>query len=617
MNEIKELVLTPLLAEARFVIIWLFAPIVLIGVYELLCLLIKDDKKQVLPQENSAGGLIRKPNLDLLSSMALAFFLIFLTFYIYLMFFKEDFAYYDNFVFTHTNLAGKPYFMPIWRDSGRFWPLGLQEYNFLALIGKNFVTYQGFSVFQLLIVLLAINQIFLKFPTWHRLATMTLVMVTPSFVWSFFGLIFPERNVIFWLSLLILCCHALMTPQNAGSRVFIYGALISAQFCLYYKEPVFVMIGSFAGIRLALNFLNQGKKSDSKTGFFVFLKRNYIDFSLILLSILFFILYQYIVASQVVEKYQYNSQETVLGTFHSYIDNNFLVLSFIGAVIVRILYLFCFRKHANILWDSLALGALFYFLVFLMLRMQTLYYLAPVEFVAVMYLSWLVYGTYNCRKVNEVKLKRFLERVLIVALTSLVISQSLQGSAKHIIQRKSMIQGQVQLTGSIRQYAETSGRNSINLFFPLPTGSYSITNFAAFLEYKGGNLYYEKDSLSSKAYHESLESFKGVSEPSTTFTLKSPLNFEKNLCVSWFWFECFQAMEPESEDLIVLLPGLMVYQDIKDLKARLQDINGLKARSKVLFTYNPKENFSKVEKILLAISRHDFPGIDVYILQEL
>jgi hypothetical protein len=181
-------------------------------------------------------------------------------------------------------------------------------------IGKNFFVYQAFSVFQLLIVLLVINKIFSKFPTWHRLATMAIVMVTPSFVISFFWLIYPERNVIFWLSLLILCCHSLMKPENANSRAFIYGALVCAQFCLYYKEPVFILIGSFAGIRLAVNIHSERKNFLEWKKILRFFKKNYLDFSLILLSLIFFVLYRLIVSPHVVEKYQYNSQDSFIST---------------------------------------------------------------------------------------------------------------------------------------------------------------------------------------------------------------------------------------------------------------------------------------------------------------
>ena len=61
-------------------------------------------------------------------------FSIFLFIYIFLMCYKEEFAYIDNFQFTDFSLRGTPLSMPIWRGNGRFWPLGLQEYNFLALL---------------------------------------------------------------------------------------------------------------------------------------------------------------------------------------------------------------------------------------------------------------------------------------------------------------------------------------------------------------------------------------------------------------------------------------------------------------------------------------------------
>ena len=622
MNEVKELVLTPLLAEARFVIIWLSTPIMLIGIYELLCLLVKREVNQVQLQSNSSETSARKPNSSFASSLAVIAFLIFLGFYIYLMFFKEDFAYDDNLQFTLKSLIGNPIPMPIWRNSGRFWPLGLQEYNFLAIIGKNFFVYQAFSVFQLLIVLVVINKIFSGFTIWYRLATMFVIMVTPSFVISFFGLIYPERNVIFWMSLLILCCHSLIKSENTNSRIYVYGALISAHFCLYYKETAFVLIGSFSGARLLQNSLVH-RRYFGRSGYFIeFVKTNYVDFSLIILSILFLILYGIEVAPYVTTRYGLNLEGDSLSTFFSYIDNSFLLIFLILTLVSRAIYLVISKKIPNILWDSLLLAAVLYLLAFVKLNMYQKWYSAPTDFIAVLYFSQLIYDAFLEKgiKKSQGRLVGFTTLATMALLVLLVVNQNIQKSSYEVLLRKNIVFGNAQLAYEINQYSHQLVSSKIDfttLFFPASTHPNKIANFAYFLKYKGIDLYSQNFGsgfpgsnwpATELKENDLLANLSGnSSQNNRTFILKSPSIFQKNLCVPYWEVQCFQVKSPNQGDLIVILPGINHTQEVIDIKAE----------SKILFSYQQQSNFSAIEKILLAISRQDFSYMDVYILQKI
>ena len=624
MYEIKELVLTPLLAEARFVMIWLSAPIVLIGVYELLHLFTRNKKDQVKLKDNSSETLAWIPKSDLFSLIVLIAFLIFLGFYIYLMFFKEDFAYADNLQFTLNSLIGKPFPMPIWRDSGRFWPLGLQEYNFLALIGKNFFTYQLFSVFQLLAVLLVVNQIFLKTPTWYRISTMAIVMVTPSFVISFFGLIYPERNVIFWLSFLILCCHTLTRFESINPRMYVYGAIFSVHFCLYYKETAFVLISSFASVRLLQNTLIHRSQLSRPRNLLELSKNNYVDLSFIVLSILFLILYSIEVAPHITNRYGLSPENTLSSTFLSYVNSNFLILLLVGTLIYRAIHCLLSREKPNTLWDSLALGAVLYFFAFVQLGMYQKWYTAPTDFIAVLYFSQLIYDTFLevPRKKGRDKLAKFTTTSIVTLLVLIVINQNVQRSAYEVLLRKSIVYGNTQLAYGINEYSHQSRsfrRGLVTLFFPSSTEPGNIANFAYFLKYKNIEIYSQNlDSNfpgTSKQTMDFLE-FKrnalidnlsdGSSLKKKTFILKSPSSFQENRCFPHWQVQCFQAYIPNQGDLIVILPGIDHTQEAIDLKAQ----------SKVIFSYRQQENFSTIEKILLAISRQDFSYMNVYILEK-
>lgn len=62
---------------------------------------------------------------------ALTLLAVFLAFYIAMTLWWEDFAYFDNEMFTQTTLKGHNIYMQIKPETGRFLPLALQEFNLI------------------------------------------------------------------------------------------------------------------------------------------------------------------------------------------------------------------------------------------------------------------------------------------------------------------------------------------------------------------------------------------------------------------------------------------------------------------------------------------------------
>ena len=239
----------------HFFQVWMLIPISLI--FCSLFFIYKSDSKissaslelDWLKEKEKSGTLFE---LNAANFILAGVFLVYLCLYIYLILYQEDFAYGDNHQFTHFSLQGRNFGLPIWLDNGRFFPLGHQEFNLIRFLSKSPTGYHAFAILQLLIVLAGLFIILSNLPVWFRLLVMTLVMSTTSFVMSFFGLIYPERNVIFWLTILLVCFQYFLKTR---SRFYFCAALIAAQFALYYKEPVFLLIGGFAGSRLLLHGL--------------------------------------------------------------------------------------------------------------------------------------------------------------------------------------------------------------------------------------------------------------------------------------------------------------------------------------------------------------------------
>ncbi|NJL54680.1 hypothetical protein HC928_05400 [bacterium] len=179
---------------------------------------------------------------------------------------------------------------------------------------------------------MSVNKILSKIPAWQRILTMFFVVISPGFVVIFFDFIYPERNVVFWLAVLLACSQGLLKPNNSSFRYYTYGVIISSQFCLYYKEPVFILIGTYAGVKLVLSALanSQGKliKANYKT-WVSSLRNVYADFSILVLSGTFLGIYQIQIAPHVVSNYQAHVVESSFSTFLTYVSNDFLLASFL------------------------------------------------------------------------------------------------------------------------------------------------------------------------------------------------------------------------------------------------------------------------------------------------
>ncbi len=161
----------------------------------------------------------------------------------------EDFADYDDAYFTLFTLKGHNLAPPIWRESGRFFPLGQQEFNLVRHFTSSVIGYHVLPIGQLLIVCCILFLLDNELSTTVRVALTALILVLTSIVTSFSGLVFPDRNVVFWLVLLVFCVKAFERTQVAAWAV---AAIICAQIMIYYKETAFLLLVGFAIGRLIL-----------------------------------------------------------------------------------------------------------------------------------------------------------------------------------------------------------------------------------------------------------------------------------------------------------------------------------------------------------------------------
>jgi len=189
-------------------------------------------------------------NWRLADKLSLVLLLFFTGFYIFVIFYQETFAYYDDDMLTDFSLRGINFPPPIWPGRGRFFPLAVQEFNALKFITRSPFGYHCLVVIQL-VVLLAVLFVFLReFQIRYRALLLITVMVTPSFLIPFSGFVYPERNVLFWLVILLLC---LQRHLRGGSRIYFVGTLVAVHFALYYKEPVVLIVAAYALTQLFIS----------------------------------------------------------------------------------------------------------------------------------------------------------------------------------------------------------------------------------------------------------------------------------------------------------------------------------------------------------------------------
>src|SRR5690349_11050422 len=180
---------------------------------------------------------------------ALTLLAVFVAFYVVMTLIWEDFAYYDNSQLTQSTLKGHNWAMSINIDpgSGRFWPLGLQEFNLIRHFTDTITGYHVLPIAQLLIFSWILFILEDELSTTARAALVILTLLTPSILFSFISLVFVERNVLFFFACLILSVRRFEQTRVIAWAV---AAVVCAQIVIYSKETASLLLLGFAVSRL-------------------------------------------------------------------------------------------------------------------------------------------------------------------------------------------------------------------------------------------------------------------------------------------------------------------------------------------------------------------------------
>jgi hypothetical protein len=464
---------------------------------------------------------------------------VFLASYIVMILVWEDFAYYDNDLFMLYALKGYNFPLPIWRDNGRFFPFGQQEFNLIRHFTNTPTGYQLLPIVQLLIFFCILLTLDAELSITARAGLAILALLTPSVLLSFGGLIYPERNV-----LLLLGCLVLSVTQFDKTKAVVWAvaAVMCAQIMLYCKETGFLLLVGFAAGRLILRCRNgQNARWDYER---LWDQESRLDLCFASLALLFLLSYFAVMGIHGNMNYNINARRQMAAVVLDYLGLDLLACLFMAVVLGRIYMILRERTAPWLLWDGLAIGGVAYFLAYLYLGMFTAYYLAPVDLIAVLYVGRSVLLSW--------KNTQSWTKAAALMLAFAVVLQDVSLSAFAVFERKNVIHAKVEMATMV----EARYRNGIGkvptLFFPFAE-PYPIMEFVVYLNYRG--------------------------IPINRVALVKAAIAKDSRCMKYRSIICHPASGPAPGDLVVVLP---------DDEASLADALEYRERGQLLFSYEPR-----------------------------
>jgi hypothetical protein len=481
---------------------------------------------------------------------ALMLLAVFLASYIAMILAWEDFAYYDNDLFTLSTLKGHNFPLQISSPrGGRFLPLSGQEFSLIRHFIETITGYHVLPIVQLLIFFCILLFLDTELSITARAALAILALLTPSILTSFSGLIFDERNFLFYLVCLVLSVKRFELTQSIAWAV---AAAVSAQIMIYYKETAFLLLLGFVTARLVLRCTHGHHAGWDYHRLWD--KESRLDLCLASLGVLFLLYYFAEMGIHGNTNYAASARQpraAILG----YIRVDLLAWLFVAVVLGRIHLILSHRVPPLLLWDGLAVGGVVCFLAYLSLGIFSIYYLAPVDLIAILYVGR--FAVLSCKKM------RSWDKMAALLLAFIILLQDALVSAYAVFERKNVIHGKAEIASVVETRYRNVG-NDLRLFFPFAS-PYVIMEFAAYLNYRGVP----------------VEGAVGEAAGLNSVALTTPAVVEDGPCVEWVRIRCHAVSGPAPGDLVIVLP---------DDPASLAEASVYRERGKgeLLFFYEPR-----------------------------
>jgi hypothetical protein len=466
----------------------------------------------------------------------------FLASYVALTLVWEDFAYYDNEYYTLVTLKGHNIGLEISRETGRFTPLANQEFNLMRYFTDTVVGYHVLPIIELLSLFYVLLVIDDELDIRSRVLFAIFALLTPSILTSFNGLIFSERNVLLFLSCVLLSVGRF---ERTRSIQWAVAAVVCAQFMIYYKETAALLLLSFGTGRLVLRLSNGSYarwRYDRLCD-----RESLLDLCFACLSVLFLTYYVAEMRLHANLNYAATARQPLAELVLGYTRIDLLAWLLVAVLLARSYLILYHRVVPLLLWDGLAIGGVTCFLAYLYLRIFGIYFLAPVDLIAVLYvgrfavLSW--------------KKMRSRGKIATMMLALIVVLQNILVSAYAVFERKNVIHGKAEIASAVEARYRNNAGNDLRLFFPFAT-PYVIMEFAAYLTHRGV----------------SVEGAAGEPANPNMVVLAAKTLAQDGPCVEWVSIRCHAGSGPAPGDLVIVLPDdnvslaqTSIYRDRREL----------------------------------------------------
>jgi hypothetical protein len=505
-------------------LLWLLSLLIVVA----LGLFLSDHRQPMFPNCHGEGwwdSLTRFRGRNLIDGISVIAFLMFLAFYIRVIFYKEDFAYYDDDILTDFSVQGKNFLPPVWSALGRFYPLADQEFNLLKFVTRSPAGDHALVALQLLVLVALLFVVLRAFQGRYRVLIIIAAMVAPSFLIPFTGFVYPERDVLFWLAVMVVCLQAYSTTK---ARFYFVGCLVATHFALYYKETVVLFVASYAIAQLLLQ-LSVARRSGA-VRWSEFVKENALSVGMLGVSAIYLMFFLVAMLPHRTFSYINGLREPLASVLLAYLQIDWLPFILLVVLVLRLgLFLFS-NGRLDPIWDPLAMGALAYFFGVVLLRINSGYYLAPVDLITLLYLA-------NMSLLWLSKASRL--RIAVVATGFLfVLLHDTAYSSFRMVERKGVITTKSQFADFLGGYLSAAKGRNVELFFPYSDG-YHLMGLSSYLRYKGFPL--QGQHVVSN-------------ETAPRLVIASRKNFDDSRCVNYRDYTCVHTESPDPGALIVILP---------------------------------------------------------------
>lgn len=373
----------------------------------------------------------------------------------------EAMTWYDSNIFFST-LSGKQFYpSPIWPGSGRFFPLAHQEFQFLSHINATFQFYHIFSSFELIIICGILLLWARSIPVWGVI-TIIGIVTTPAIIMAFSEIIYPERNMLVLLLLIIL------SSKIWYDRGFLFGliaATASAAALILYKETSIIILGVGSAITFLKIFYENRKDYRQRLLIWSSLQA--------LICITWLVVYFGLIMPSVTARYAAAENITYISAITSFIAQPWSWLLLV-LCIIRLQSFFKNGKEIDAVWDSVLLSSILYSAAIIVLRFVIPYYTAPAAF-----MTWLY--ALNCIRKNKAIFINYFTVILVLVQFPITVHQI--ENQKEIVDAKAQATAYLAAMGSIqyqpmRLHFPQSNRYEAGLMSGLLLKEYDVSSIA-------------------------------------------------------------------------------------------------------------------------------------------